>query len=61
LIAREAGVLISDELGKRLAPLMNLTVDVAWTGYANGHIRALVEPLLHSALQRRGLLRHIAP
>ncbi len=60
LIARESGVLLSDEFGKHLAPPMNLTADVTWTGYANGHIRTLVEPHLHSALQRRGLLRHIA-
>jgi len=55
LIAREAGVLIADVSGKNLAPLLNLTTDVAWAGYANGHIRTLVEPLLRAALQRRGL------
>jgi len=37
------------------AELLNLTTDVAWAGYANGHIRTLVEPLLRAALQRRGL------
>lgn len=57
LIAREAGVLISDEAGRPLAAPMNLTADVAWTGYANPHIRKLVEPLLHLALERRGLLQ----
>jgi hypothetical protein len=56
LIARESGVLISDEFGKRLASPMDLTADVSWTGYANDHIRALVAPLLDSALQSRGLL-----
>ena len=61
LIARESGVLVSDEFGKHLAPPMDLTTDVTWTGYANDHIRKLVEPLLHSALQRRGLLSPIAP
>lgn len=60
LIAREAGVLISDELGRTLTPPLNLTADVTWTGYANSQIRMLVEPLLHSALERRGLLRHSA-
>jgi fructose-1,6-bisphosphatase/inositol monophosphatase family enzyme len=59
LIARESGVLIADESGKHLAPQLNLTADVTWIGYANGHIRNLVEPLLRSSLQRRGLLRHI--
>jgi fructose-1,6-bisphosphatase/inositol monophosphatase family enzyme len=59
LIARESSVLIADESGKHLAPQLNLTADVTWIGYANGHIRNLVEPLLRSSLQRRGLLRHI--
>jgi hypothetical protein len=59
LIARESGVLIADESGKHLAPQLNLTADVTWIGYANGHRHNLVEPLLRSSLQRRGLLRHI--
>jgi hypothetical protein len=61
LIARESGVLVSDEFGKHLAPPMDLTTDVTWAGYANDHIRKLVEPLLHSALQRRGMLIQSAP
>ena len=61
LIAREAGVLISDEFGKHLAPPMDLTTDVTWAGYVNDHIRKLVEPLLHSSLQRHGMLFQIAP
>jgi hypothetical protein len=60
LIAREAGVLISDESGNHLAAPMNLTADVTWVGYANGNIRILVEPLLHSALQRQGLVPQVA-
>jgi hypothetical protein len=60
LIARESGVLVSDEFGKHLAPPMDLTTDVAWAGYANDHIRELVEPVLQSALQRRGMLTQIA-
>lgn len=59
LIAREAGVLIFDESGKHLAAHLNLTDDVTWIGYANGHIRNLVEPLLRSSMQRHGLLRYI--
>lgn len=61
LIARESGVLISDEFGKNLASPLNLTADVIWTGYANHQIRALVEPHLHLALQRRGLLHRSKP
>jgi hypothetical protein len=33
---------------------LNVSADVAWVGYANEHIRAQIEPLLQSALQRRG-------
>jgi fructose-1,6-bisphosphatase/inositol monophosphatase family enzyme len=61
LIARESGVLISDEFGKPLASPMDLTTDVTWVGYANDQIRKLVQPLLQSALQRRGMLIQSAP
>jgi fructose-1,6-bisphosphatase/inositol monophosphatase family enzyme len=60
LIARESGVLVTDEFGRHLAPPMDLTTDVTWAGYANDHIRKLVEPLLHSSLQRHGLLLQVA-
>ena len=57
LIAREAGVLVSDETGRPLSPPMNLTADVTWAGYANPNIHALVAPLLRIALESRGLLQ----
>lgn len=60
LIAREAGVLVSDETGRLLSPPLNLTADVTWVGYSNAHIRALVAPLLQSALENRGLLQRAA-
>jgi len=34
-----------------------VVADVAWVGYANERLRALVEPVLQGALQKRGLLR----
>jgi len=55
LVAREAGVLVTDETGAQLNSAMNLEADVSWAGYANSHIRALVEPLLQRAIQRHGL------
>jgi fructose-1,6-bisphosphatase/inositol monophosphatase family enzyme len=55
LVAREAGVLVTDETGQQLHPAMNLEADVSWIGYANSHIRALVEPLLQRAIQQYGL------
>lgn len=55
LIAREAGVSITNENGQPLSCPMNLEADVSWIGYANARIRALVEPVLQAALQRHGL------
>jgi hypothetical protein len=56
LIAREAGVLITSEEGHRLQAPLDVDAEICWIGYANTHIQLLVEPLLHSALKRRGLL-----
>jgi fructose-1,6-bisphosphatase/inositol monophosphatase family enzyme len=56
LIAREAGVIVTDARGERLSAPLNVETDVAWAGYANEHIRAQIEPLLQAALKRRGLL-----
>lgn len=55
LIAREAGVLISDVAGLPLRAELNLHAEISWAGYANGHIRSSVEPLLHKALASHGL------
>jgi len=55
LIAREAGVLVTDAQGQPLRALLSLDADVAWAGYANAAVRAQVEPLLREALRRRGL------
>jgi len=57
LVAREAGVQITEENGRRLRCLMNLDADVSWVGYANQQIRELVEPVLQIAIQRHGLNR----
>jgi len=56
LIAREAGVIVTDVRGERLSAPLSVEADVAWAGYANEHIRAQIEPLLRAALERRGLL-----
>jgi len=56
LIAREAGVIVTDASGAPLDAPLSIEADVAWAGYANAAIRAQVEPLLLSALRRRGLL-----
>jgi fructose-1,6-bisphosphatase/inositol monophosphatase family enzyme len=56
LIAREAGVVVTDPSGRALEAPLDVATDVAWVGYANDHIRRQMEPLLQKALARRGLL-----
>ena len=55
LIARELGVIVTDERGKPLIAPLDVETDVAWIGYANTAIRAQIEPLLRRALAARGL------
>jgi hypothetical protein len=56
LIAREMGVIITNESGDQINSPMSVEADVAWIGYANGLIRQQIEPILHNALKKRGLL-----
>ena len=56
LIAREAGVLVTDVRGGALSARLAVEPDVAWAGYANTQIREQIEPLLRDALFRRDLL-----
>ena len=56
LIAREAGVIVTDACGRPVRAPLALDPDVAWVGYANEHIRAEIEPHLQAALRRRGLI-----
>lgn len=57
LIAREAGVIVTDEQGRALGAPLTIDADVAWVGYANDAIRREIEPLLHAALAKRGIGR----
>jgi hypothetical protein len=56
MIAREAGVQVTDERGLPLSAPLRVEPDIAWAGYANEQIRREIEPLLHDALRRRGLI-----
>ena len=56
LIAREAGVIVTDVAGGPLKARLAVEPDVSWAGYANEHIRASIEPLLQAALTKRGLM-----
>ena len=56
LIARELGVLVTDEQGQALRAPLDVTSDVGWIGYANAALKTLIEPHLQRALTRRGLI-----
>jgi len=56
LIAREAGVVVGDPAGRRLAAPLDVFTDVAFVAYANEAIRSQVDPALRAALHARGLL-----
>ncbi|MEW6128003.1 MAG: inositol monophosphatase [Acidobacteriota bacterium] len=56
LIARELGVIITNEKGESLNSRLAVEPDVAWVGYANESIRGQIEPLLQAALTKRNLI-----
>jgi len=56
LIAREAGVIITDASGNPVNAMLDVESDVDWVGYANPLIRAQIEPLLQASLKKRNLL-----
>jgi fructose-1,6-bisphosphatase/inositol monophosphatase family enzyme len=56
LIAREAGVIVTDPSGGRLSAPLDVFTDVGFVAYANEAIRWQVEPALRAALRARGLL-----
>jgi hypothetical protein len=56
LIAREGGVIVTDENGIRPSAPLNTEVDISWIGYANEQIRAELEPVLQAVLHQRRLM-----
>jgi len=59
LIARELGVIVTNPLGQPINATLSVEPDVAWVGYANRNIRSQIEPLLHAALRKRGLIEGV--
>ena len=53
LIAREAGVYVSDEHGAPLHAPLDTSSNVAWVGYANETLRRSIEPVLQRLLSER--------
>ena len=56
LIAREAGVSITDVSGEPLQARLCVDEDVAWVGYANIALRSRLQPVLEAALRKRSLI-----
>ena len=56
LIAREAGVIVTDVFGEPLNAELSVEPNVGWVGYANADIKEQIAPLLRAALQRRNLI-----
>jgi fructose-1,6-bisphosphatase/inositol monophosphatase family enzyme len=57
LIARECGVVVTDEQGRALSAPLNVEADISWIGYANAALRGAVEPVLLAALRARGWIQ----
>ncbi|HEY3595436.1 MAG TPA: hypothetical protein VGL13_16225 [Polyangiaceae bacterium] len=55
LIAREAGVVVTDASGQRLRAPLDVLTEVAWIGYANETLHQQIEPVLSAVLRERGL------
>jgi hypothetical protein len=55
LVARELGVIVTDERGLPLSAPLSVEPNVTWIGYANASIRTVIEPALRRALTSRGL------
>jgi hypothetical protein len=56
LIAREAGVLITDARGGEVDAPLDVHTDVGWIGYANATLRDQIAPILAAILRERGLI-----
>ncbi|HVR62383.1 MAG TPA: inositol monophosphatase [Polyangia bacterium] len=56
LIAREAGVVVTDPAGARLNPPLDVFSPCAWVGYANAALADSVGPALRAALAANGMI-----
>lgn len=53
LIAREAGVIVTDPFGAPLSAPLDTSSNVAWVGYANPTLQRAIEPVLQRLLRGR--------
>lgn len=57
LIAREAGVAVTDERGAPLRYSLDIRTDCNWIGYANATLQAQIEPRLMAILREKFFLK----
>jgi fructose-1,6-bisphosphatase/inositol monophosphatase family enzyme len=55
LIAREAGVIITDETGAALDGPLDTTSALSWIGYANGLLQRRIEPVIRRFFETRSV------
>jgi fructose-1,6-bisphosphatase/inositol monophosphatase family enzyme len=53
LVAEEAGIILTDGLGKPLDGPLDVTTGISWAGFANAKLRAAIEPILSEYLASR--------
>jgi fructose-1,6-bisphosphatase/inositol monophosphatase family enzyme len=56
LIAREAGVVVTDQRGGKIDAPLDVFTSVGWIGYANATLRDQIAPVLAAILKERGLI-----
>ena len=55
LVAEEAGVVLTDGLGRPLDGPLDVTTGLSWAAYANPALRGAIEPLILSFFASKGL------
>lgn len=55
LIAREAGLIITDGLGRDLDGPLDVETPLAWAGFANAALRERIEPIMLEFFREKGL------
>jgi hypothetical protein len=55
LIAEEAGVILTDGMGKPLDGPMDTTTGLCWAGFANAALRDQIQPVIRAFLREHGV------
>lgn len=52
LVAESAGCVVADPFGRPLSAPLDTTTNVAWAGYANAQLAAIVQPIVRQEVER---------